>query len=90
MRIGDAILQELVIAGDRGQRAFVRCKAGDHGGWVREAALGETDNAVLEEFFFRAGIAIGPDPPRVLRSAVTRRASTARHPRSPPLPAGRP
>ena len=32
---------------------------------VRQAALGETDNAVLDEFVFFAGMAIGADPPCV-------------------------
>lgn len=67
MRVGgvDGVsVQELVIAGDGGQRAFVRWEAGDHGGGVREAALGKTDNAVLDDVFFRSGIAIVPDPPR--------------------------
>lgn len=59
-----AFAQELVIAGHGGQRALVRWEAGDHGCGVRREALGEADNAVLDDLFLRAGIAIGADPPR--------------------------
>ncbi len=43
-----AALQELVVVGDGRQRAFVGREAGDHSLRVAEAALGETDNPVLD------------------------------------------
>lgn len=55
--------KKLVIAGHRGQRAFVRRKTRDHRCRVREAALGQTDNAVLDEFFFCTVMTVSLGPP---------------------------
>lgn len=55
--------KKLVIAGHRGQRAFLRRKTRDHRCRVREAALGQTDNAVLDEFFFCTVMTVSLGPP---------------------------